>query len=102
MVVVEEKGWERRKGSESLPGAGTGQGRGLHSETQSPAAQPGEIPLCVASPAPALHTMSARSALILRGLPGTPFQGLKLSTLGFTSTEIPYFQQEHWVLKHPA
>lgn len=65
VVVVEEKGWERRKGSESLPGAGTGKGRGLHSETQSPAAQPGEIPLCVASPAPALHTMSARSALIL-------------------------------------
>lgn len=107
VVVVEEKGWERRNASVSLPAAGTGKGRRLHSERPK-AWQLGPVKsLCVCSDADRspqsqhCHTMSARSALILQGLAVAPFRDgarlagtrrLELSTLGFTNTEIPYSQ----------
>lgn len=99
VVVVEEKGWERRNASVSLPGAGTGKGRRLHSE--KPKAEPGEIPLCVVTPVPALpHNVST----FCSDSPGPGSDSLsgqstahrhwrmKFCTLGFTSTEIPYSQ----------
>ena len=46
VVVVEEKGWERRNAYLPLPAAGTGEGREANlGETQTLAAQPSEIPL---------------------------------------------------------
>lgn len=106
-VVVEEKGWERRNASVSLPAAGTGKGRRLHSERPRAWQRSPVQSLCVCSdadrsarPRPC-RTMSARSALILRGLPLAPFRdgarlagarGLKLSALGFPNAEIPYSQ----------
>lgn len=68
VVVVEEKGWERRNTSVSLPGAGTGKGRRRDPKLSLVKS------LCVwSAQSQHCHTMSARSALILLGLAVTPF-----------------------------
>lgn len=93
VVVVEEKGWERRNASVSLPGAGTGKGA-LEGPKGCRQLSPVRS-LCVCSPQPQPHKASTFCS-DSQGLAVAPFrdgaQGLELSTLGFTFTEIPNAQ----------
>lgn len=82
VVVVEEKGWERRNTYIPLPGAGTGGGQ--EANLAAPSRLSPLKSLCDAAltcndadrslQSQHCHTMSGRSALILRGLAVSPFQ----------------------------